>query len=76
MRIILLGAPGAGKGTQSTKILEKYAIPYISTGEYFRKEVASGSEDGFTQLGQCTIAGITVPPSYALYLPPLQGPDG
>lgn len=46
MRIILLGAPGAGKGTQSTKILEKYSIPYISTGEYFRKEVASGSEDG------------------------------
>ncbi len=46
MRIILLGAPGAGKGTQSTKILEKYTIPYISTGEYFRKEVASGSEDG------------------------------
>ena len=46
MRIILLGAPGAGKGTQSSKILEKYNIPYISTGEYFRKEVASGSEDG------------------------------
>ena len=46
MNLILLGAPGAGKGTQSTRILEKFNIPYISTGEYFRKEVASGSEIG------------------------------
>ena len=46
MRIILLGAPGAGKGTQSTRILAKYAIPYISTGDIFRKEVSKDTEFG------------------------------
>ena len=46
MRIILLGAPGAGKGTQSTRILAKYAIPYISTGDIFRKEVLKDTDFG------------------------------
>lgn len=46
MRVILLGAPGAGKGTQSNKLLAKYPIPYISTGDYFRKEVMSESDFG------------------------------
>ena len=46
MRIILLGAPGAGKGTQSTRILDKYAIPYISTGDIFRKEVLKDTDFG------------------------------
>ena len=35
MKIIMLGAPGAGKGTQAKKIAEKYSIPHISTGEIF-----------------------------------------
>ncbi|MEG1930172.1 MAG: adenylate kinase [Anaerovorax sp.] len=39
LRIVLLGPPGAGKGTQATKIAEKYNIPHISTGDIFRKNV-------------------------------------
>ncbi|MBQ8881768.1 MAG: adenylate kinase [Clostridia bacterium] len=39
MNLILLGAPGAGKGTQAVKIAEKYGIPHISTGDIFRKNI-------------------------------------
>lgn len=39
MRIILLGPPGAGKGTQAAGIVEKYNIPHISTGDIFRKNI-------------------------------------
>jgi len=46
MRLILLGPPGAGKGTQASKIVEKYNIPHISTGEIFRKNIKSGTELG------------------------------
>jgi len=46
MKIIMLGAPGAGKGTQAKKIAEKYAIPHISTGDIFRANLKAGTELG------------------------------
>jgi len=46
MRLVLLGAPGAGKGTQAKKLIEKYSIPQISTGDILRKAVAEGTPLG------------------------------
>lgn len=46
MRIILLGAPGAGKGTQARKLSLKYNIPHISTGDIFRTNIKNGTELG------------------------------
>ena len=46
MNIILLGAPGAGKGTQATKISDKYALPHISTGDIFRENIKNQTEIG------------------------------
>lgn len=46
MKIIMLGAPGAGKGTQAKKIAEKYSIPHISTGDIFRANIKKGTELG------------------------------
>lgn len=46
LQLILIGGPGAGKGTQADKIKEKYAIPHISTGQMLRDEVAKDSELG------------------------------
>ena len=39
MKIVMLGAPGAGKGTQAQRIAEKYGIPHISTGDIFRSNI-------------------------------------
>ena len=46
MKIIMLGAPGAGKGTQAKMIAEKYSIPHISTGDIFRANIKNGTEVG------------------------------
>jgi adenylate kinase len=46
MNIVLMGLPGAGKGTQADKIVEKYAIPHISTGDMFRAAIKDGTELG------------------------------
>ncbi len=46
MRLILLGPPGAGKGTQAAAIVEKYNIPHISTGDIFRYNIKQGTELG------------------------------
>lgn len=46
MKIIMLGAPGAGKGTQAKKIAARYQIPHISTGDIFRANIKAGTELG------------------------------
>ena len=65
MKIIMLGAPGAGKGTQAKRIAEKYGIPHISTGDIFRANIKGGTELGmkakaFMDQGQLVPDEITI----------------
>ncbi len=46
MKIIMLGAPGAGKGTQAEMIADKYGVPHVSTGDIFRANIKEGTELG------------------------------
>ena len=46
MKIVFMGPPGAGKGTQAEKIIETYQIPHISTGDMFRKAIKDQTELG------------------------------
>jgi adenylate kinase len=57
MRMILIGPPGAGKGTQAQRLVQQYSIPHISSGDMLRAAVAEGTElgvkaDGFMKAGQ------------------------
>ncbi len=60
MRIVLMGPPGAGKGTQAARIAGRYGIPAVSTGDIFRRNVAEGTELGRTAQGYLN-AGEYVP---------------
>lgn len=60
MNIIMLGAPGAGKGTQAKQIAEKHQIPHISTGDIFRANIKEGTELGKKAKGYMD-AGLLVP---------------
>ena len=60
MKIIMLGAPGAGKGTQAKKIASKYNIPHISTGDIFRMNIKNGTELG-TKAKSYMDQGLLVP---------------
>lgn len=60
MRLILLGPPGAGKGTQASGIINKYNIPHISTGDIFRKNIKEGTDLG-KQAKEYMDKGLLVP---------------
>ncbi|MCR4727610.1 MAG: adenylate kinase [Lachnospiraceae bacterium] len=60
MKIIMLGAPGAGKGTQAEMISEKYNLPHISTGDIFRANIKNGTELG-KEAKQYMDKGLLVP---------------
>ena len=62
MRAILLGPPGAGKGTQAARLAERFGIPAISTGDIFRANVNGGTELG-KQAQEFMLAGQLVPDS-------------
>lgn len=76
MRLILLGGPGAGKGTQANYIKERYQIPQISTGDMLRAAVKAGTELGkeakkFMDAGQLVPDGVII----GLVKERIQGPD-
>lgn len=76
MKIVMLGAPGAGKGTQAEMIAAKYGIPHISTGDIFRANIKNGTElgkkaKGYMDAGQLVPDELTV----ALVLDRITQPD-
>lgn len=67
MNIVLLGAPGAGKGTQAARIIEEYGVPHISTGDILRAAVANGTPLGL-EAKKFMDAGDLVPDSVVIGL--------
>lgn len=65
MHILLMGPPGAGKGTQAAKLVEQFNIPHISTGDMFRAAVKAGTPLG-QQAKKCMDAGQLVPDSVTI----------
>jgi adenylate kinase len=60
LNIVLFGPPGSGKGTQAEKLLEKYGLKHLSTGDVLRAEKASGSDLG-NRMAEIMAAGLLVP---------------
>jgi adenylate kinase len=76
MRIILLGPPGAGKGTQARRLSERYGLPWIATGDIFRQQIAAGTALG-TRAKEYVERGEYVPDDVttAMVLERLDAPD-
>ena len=60
MKVIMLGAPGAGKGTQAKMLADKYSVPHVSTGDIFRANIKEGTELGMKAKGYMD-QGLLVP---------------
>jgi len=75
-RVVLLGAPGAGKGTYGQRIAQRYAVPYVSTGEMLRRDIRDGTPLGVT-VRPYVEQGALVPDDLILaaVLARLTGPD-
>jgi len=65
MRVVLLGSPGSGKGTQASKIEERYSIPHISTGDIFRKHIKEQTKIGL-EVKKIMDMGLLVPDELVL----------
>src|SRR4051794_35937092 len=65
MRIVLLGAPGAGKGTQGTALADQFGVPHVSSGELLRAEMDAGTELG-AQVRGSVVRGELVPDDLVL----------